>query len=120
MQITMNLRYPPSLNRLWRVGNGKLYRSAEYVAWRKEAAWEARLQAGPRKIDGRFRITINVVRPDNRQRDLDNLLKAALDCLQHAGIIKNDKNCDWIEIKWVEDGPPYEVILEEREDGKKK
>jgi crossover junction endodeoxyribonuclease RusA len=94
------------------VGKGRLYRSNEYSSWRATAAWEARLQAGPRTISGKFGITANFVRPDNRPRDLDNLLKAVLDCLQHAGVIKNDKHCQYIEVKWVEEGPPCEVILE--------
>ncbi len=94
------------------MGKGKIYRSQEYSSWRAEAAWEARLQAGPRTISGKFKITAYFVRPDNRARDLDNLLKAALDCLQHAGVIKNDKNCEHIEVKWVEEGPPCEIYIE--------
>lgn len=120
MQIIVSLPFPPSLNRLWRAGKGKVYRSADYEAWRSESAWEARRQAGTRKIAGQFRIIVNVVRPDRRHRDIDNLLKAVLDCLQHAGVIKNDKNCEHIEIKWVEDGPPCEVILEELTNGEEK
>jgi len=105
------------MNRLWRVGNGKVYKSAEYEAWRAESAWDARRQAGPQKIAGQFKITANFVRPDKRHRDLDNLLKAVLDCLQHAGVIKNDKNCEHIEAKWVEEGPPCEIVLEALTDG---
>lgn len=88
-----------------------MYRSPAYAKWRAEAAWEARIQARARKIEGKFKITARFVKPDKRHRDLDNLLKALLDCLQHANVIANDKDCDWIEAMWVEDGPPCEVDI---------
>lgn len=78
------------------------------------------MQAGPSKIRGKFKITVAFVRPDKRHRDLDNLLKALLDCLQHAGVITNDKNCVEISAKWVEEGHPCEITLEEIDDGQEK
>lgn len=95
------------------MAKGKVYRSADYEAWRAEAAWTARMQVGTLKIRGCFKLTAYFVKPDLRHRDLDNLLKALLDCLQHAGVILNDKDCVWIEAKWRPTGPPCEVILEE-------
>jgi Holliday junction resolvase RusA-like endonuclease len=53
-----------------------------------------------------------VVPPDKRHRDLDNLLKASLDALAGAGVIANDRYCQWIEARWVEDGAPCTIILE--------
>lgn len=100
------------------MGKGKVYRSADYESWRASAAWDARIQAGPRKIKGQFKITVLFVRPDQRHRDLDNLLKALLDCLQHAGVITNDKNCVEIAARWVEEGPPCYITIEELDDGK--
>ena len=99
------------------MAKGKVYRSADYEKWRTASAWDARMQAGPNKITGCFKITVKVVKPDMRHRDLDNLLKALLDCLQHAGVIANDKDCVWIEAKWMDQGPPCEVILEEVRSG---
>ena len=34
--------------------------------------------------------------PDRRRRDLDNLLKPALDALQHAGVYEDDSQVDWL------------------------
>lgn len=99
------------------MGKGKVYRSGDYEAWRSAAAWDARSQVGTLKIRGCFKLTAHFVKPDLRHRDLDNLLKALLDCLQHAGVILNDKDCVWIEAKWRPDGPPCEVILEEVSNG---
>lgn len=109
----ISLPFPPSMNRLWRAGkNGRVYRSDTYEKWRVAAAWDARMQSGPQKISGPFKITIRFVRPDARHRDLDNLLKAVLDCLQHAGVIDNDKNCAWIDAAWTAVGAPCVIKLD--------
>ena len=73
--IKIVLAFPPSANRLWRTtSTGKMHNSPEYVAWRKTAVQNAVLQAGRRKISGPYKLTLEVVRPDKRKRDLDNLL----------------------------------------------
>ena len=43
-------------------------------------------------ITGFFEFYIDVYYPSNRS-DLDNSLKCALDCLQHAKVIRNDNKC---------------------------
>ena len=43
-------------------------------------------------IEGYFEIEVNVYYPSGRS-DLDNSLKAILDCLQKAKAIKNDNKC---------------------------
>jgi len=116
--IILSLPFPPSMNRLWRSAKGgKVYRSPEYQKWKEIAAWEAISQTRPARIKGKFKISIRFVRPDARHRDLDNLLKSLLDCLQSAGVVTNDKNCEWIDARWVSEGPPCEVTLEELSDG---
>lgn len=37
--------------------------------------------------------------PDNRRRDLDNLLKGTLDSLQHANIYPDDNQIDKLKIE---------------------
>jgi crossover junction endodeoxyribonuclease RusA len=116
--IILSLPFPPSMNRLWRATKGgKVYRSPDYQKWKEVAAWEARLQAKTTRISGKFKLSVRFVKPDARHRDLDNLLKSLLDCLQSAGVVANDKNCDWIDARWVPDGPPCELTLEELSDG---
>jgi Holliday junction resolvase RusA-like endonuclease len=36
---TITLPLPPSVNRLWRAGRRRVYRSRQYEAWRTEAGW---------------------------------------------------------------------------------
>lgn len=44
--------------------------------------------------DARLDVIIRVHSPDRRRRDIDNLCKATLDALQHAGIYADDTNID--------------------------
>lgn len=42
----------------------------------------------------RLRVELSVTPPDNRRRDLDNLLKAVLDGLGFAGVYDDDSQID--------------------------
>lgn len=113
--IKIVLAFPPSANRLWRTtSTGKMHNSPEYVAWRKTAVQNAVLQAGRRKISGPYKLTLEVVRPDKRRRDIDNLIKSVSDCLVQAGII-DDSQCEWIEARWVLSEHPCTITIEEIE-----
>lgn len=111
--IKIEIPFPPSMNRLWRATKGgSIYRSPEYVKWKEGARWAIAAQCRSARINGPFKLTMLVVPPDKRHRDLDNLLKASLDALAGAGVIANDRYCQWIEARWVEDGAPCTIILE--------
>jgi crossover junction endodeoxyribonuclease RusA len=43
-------------------------------------------------------VHITACPPDNRRRDLDNLLKATLDAMQHAGLYDDDSQIDSLKI----------------------
>ena len=53
---------------------------------------------GEAKVVGRLSVTIAAPMPDRRRRDLDNLLKCALDCLTKAGIWEDDSTIDVLTI----------------------
>lgn len=111
--IRIEMPFPPSINRLWRASKGGgVYRSPEYTKWKQEACWTIAAQCRAERLKGAFKLTMLVVPPDKRHRDLDNLLKASLDALAAAGVIANDRHCRWIEARWVEDGAPCTIILE--------
>lgn len=111
--ITLVLPFPPSVNRLWRAAkDGKVYRSAKYMEWRKLAMWQIAGQAKGRKHLGAYKLTILAVRPDKRRRDLGNLEKGVSDILVSQNIVEDDSLCEWLEIKWVESGPQCKIIIE--------
>ena len=112
MKIKILLAFPPSVNRLWRAASsGKVYRSKVYTDWLKTAVMNAKIQAGNRKIEGSYKLTLEVVRPDKRARDIDNLCKSVSDCLVQAGIL-DDSKCEYLVAKWVKGEYPCTVTVE--------
>lgn len=111
--ITLVLPFPPSVNLLWRATkDGKVYRSAKYMEWRKLAMWQIAGQAKGQKHIGAYKLTILAVRPDKRKRDLGNLEKAISDILVSQNLVEDDSLCEWLEVKWVEAGPQCKIIIE--------
>jgi len=101
------------VNRLWRTTKGgKMYISKQYANWKSECQWLIKSQTKNAKILGPYKLTLLVVAPDKRHRDIDNLFKAINDILQLTGVVENDKFCHWIEGRWVKNGNPCTVIIE--------
>jgi Holliday junction resolvase RusA-like endonuclease len=48
------------------------------------------IQRGAKHYRGKLRVQIEAFRPDNRRRDLDNLVKATSDLLVTHGVIEDD------------------------------
>ena len=96
------LPYPPSVNHYYRNVSGRTLISAAGRAYRVRVAVEMSLQRpkpirGPMR--GRLRLEVEVSPPDRRRRDLDNILKALLDALQHAGLYGDDSQIDELEMR---------------------
>lgn len=108
--VEIVLLRPPSVNRLWRIGNGRMFRSSEYMDWIKQCMIMVR-EAGVPAIKGKYKIMLRVARPDKRRRDIDNFAKAVQDFLQRAGIIEDDCLCEAIYCKWVSEGPPIRINI---------
>ena len=50
-------------------------------------------------MDCRLKVDILVFPPDNRRRDLDNVLKAILDSLEDAKVFKDDSLIDDLRVR---------------------
>lgn len=86
----MIMPYPrnASVNTLWRVGRKGVYINPEAKKFRDYLSAIARCT---RKYGDEFvRLEIKLSPPDNRKRDIDNLLKCILDALQDARVYNND------------------------------
>lgn len=68
---------------------------------------------------GKLKVVIEAWRPDNRRRDLDNLLKAVLDSMGHAGLYVDDSLIVDLRIYWApEIGGMLKIKIEEVDEQK--
>ena len=100
MNIRLELPYPPSVNHYWRSvqvqGKRRILISKEGREYRRTVKGAVLIQLGGRHvpITDRIRLSVHAFMPDRRKRDLDNLTKAILDSLQHAGVYVDDGQID--------------------------
>lgn len=108
--IHIRLPYPPSTNAIWRAvldkgGNIRNIKSEEYRSWLAKAAAEY-LRTFPRpKMRGAYLMTLTADRPDNRRRDLSNLVKSAEDFLVSHQIVESDHLAQRIVLEWSDKLP---------------
>lgn len=101
--LSLTLPWPPSVNTYWRHVGPKVLISERGRAFRKivaEMVMAGRFQKTIRRepMLGRLAVRIEASPPDARVRDIDNLLKAPLDALTHAGV-------------WLDDGQVTELTI---------
>jgi Holliday junction resolvase RusA-like endonuclease len=75
-------------------------KSDAYNAWLEHVGWVI-AQEKPKKIPGKYRLTIEATRPDKRKRDIDNTIKAVSDALQWFNVIVDDYLCERVSAEWA-------------------
>lgn len=93
------LPWPPSVNRYWRTVNGRMLISAGGRKYRVEVLATALLQSIVSVGSAPVEVSILAYYPDKRRRDIDNVLKAPLDALTHAGIWEDDSQIEALSIR---------------------
>lgn len=96
--MTLVLAWPPSINHYWRRAGRVIHISSEGRRYRGLVADACRAQRWQPRT-GRLAVEIEAHPPDRRRRDLDNLTKATLDALAHAGAFEDDEQIDWLLIR---------------------
>lgn len=114
---TIRTPWPPSVNHYWASSGSKRYLSAAARSYR-DAVWVAVRAAGfPRFGQRPVEVRVVAYPPDNRRRDIDNLLKAVLDALAHAKVYADDSQIYTLRIERgpVVDGGALEVEVKEKQ-----
>ena len=112
--IEITLPWPPSVNTYWRNFDGRMIISARGREYRETVGDQMTLQKMVKHFKGNLRVEIEAFRPDKRRRDLDNLLKATLDGLAHAGVYEDDSQIVDLRIYWAKDiGGMLKIKIEE-------
>ena len=102
--ISIRLPWPPTVNTMWRtITKGRLAGRTLLSEQGREFRRQANLQVMAQRIPvhtlrGKLAVEIRTHAGDRRARDLDNLLKAPLDALKHAGVIDDDQHIDDLHI----------------------
>ena len=100
--IELTLPWPPSINTYWRMFKNLIIISKDGRYYRKYVIEQAILQGANKQLKGKLKVDLECFRPDNRRRDLDNLPKALLDGLTHAGVWDDDSQIVDLRIYWSE------------------
>lgn len=111
------LPWPPSTNTYWRhPTKGAL--AGRHLISVVGRSYRATVQAQlhfvtkfNKPLTGRLGIEIKAAPPDQRRRDLDNILKALLDSITHAGVIEDDSQFDAIAIARMAPQKPGRVDI---------
>jgi crossover junction endodeoxyribonuclease RusA len=107
---TLVLPYPPSVNHYWRTFRGRMLISEKGRSYRQAVNTVCSLyRKNVATLRGRLEVTIWVRAPDRRRRDLDNVPKAVLDALQHAGVYADDGQIDRLVVE--REGPTHDGSL---------
>jgi crossover junction endodeoxyribonuclease RusA len=99
--VEITLPWPPSLNTYWRQYQGRAILSEKGRLYRKAVMEQCLLQRVG-TLTCPIKVEIVAYRPDNRKRDLDNLLKAALDGMAKGLIYEDDSQIRDLSIRWAD------------------
>lgn len=105
--IELQLPFPPSVNSMWRTPRsgplaGRTMLSEDGRRYRRAVADAVLVARAGRQLRQRLAVTIEARMPDRGKRDLDNLPKAVLDGLTHAGVWLDDGQIDDLRV-WRSD-----------------
>ncbi|MBQ0032988.1 MAG: RusA family crossover junction endodeoxyribonuclease [bacterium] len=106
--VGVELPWPPSLNRYYRVFRNRILISRDGRKYRMMVV--SRMGGLNRKLTGDVSVEIDLYPPDRRRRDIDNPLKCLLDSMTHAGVYEDDSQIKDIELHMREPMPPEGLV----------
>ncbi len=103
--ITLELPWPPSVNHYYRHVGPRVLISKEGRNYRDAIATRIKL-SGIKKFEGDVELKLQLYPPDNRRRDVDNVLKCVLDTLTIGGLYEDDSQVKFLSVVKLEPMPP--------------
>ena len=112
--LKLKLPYPPSINHYWRRAGNRTIISREGRDYRTRVV-DLLKRKRIEKLTGELSVEVQIAPPDRRRRDIDNVLKALLDSLQHGGAYADDFQIARLLIERIEPAKNGKAIVTIRE-----
>jgi crossover junction endodeoxyribonuclease RusA len=110
MILSFTLPFPPSVNAAYiNTKRGRAY-SLTAKNWLTNAA-VALAEQRVRGVKGPVKISYRIGKPDNRRRDISNLVKVMEDCLVKNGVIEDDSLVEAFAISCDQDVTGAQVTV---------
>lgn len=103
--LTFELPWPPSVNHYYRHVGSRVLISREGRNYRDVVSARIRAANIP-CFEGAVELRIQLYPPDNRRRDVDNVLKCILDTLTVAKLYDDDSQVKRLSVEKFEPIPP--------------
>lgn len=97
--IVVELPWPPTVNTYWRRFGDRYFISKQGKQFRRDTIYTCINYKGMFCNNERVKLVVEAYPPDNRRRDIDNILKVICDSLEAAQVFDDDSQIDEIHIK---------------------
>jgi len=88
IELRLSLLPVPKSNRYIRKKGGKVFKPPRVKNWEVRALWEIKEQYKGEPLVSKLSVYVELVLPNHRRRDIDNMLKSLWDILEKGGVIK--------------------------------
>ncbi|MCX8075742.1 MAG: RusA family crossover junction endodeoxyribonuclease [Aquificaceae bacterium] len=90
IELRLSMLPVPKSNRYIRKRSGAVFKPPRVKNWEVRAIWEIREQYSGKPLEDKVSVYVELLLPNHRRRDIDNMLKSLWDVLEKGGVIKND------------------------------
>ena len=110
MVITLTLPWPPSVNHYFGQKGNKTFITPAGLTFRKSVYIASLPYQKTELFDKKLNLFISAYPPDNRVRDLDNIIKSLQDALQYSLIYKNDFQINDLHVRRMKDNKGCVIV----------